>query len=140
MPSDIEMLARVTGLPEKELGDSVSLLADLDLITISGNKITCQDLDDYRQSLETRSKKLSDSGKLGAKISNSKRRNSAKNEAATLTATLTASPSLPPQQNGGLLVECSLGELSQNQLTSNSGLPSDVDDWLSKYDQEPPFD
>lgn len=118
LPNNPDVIAKALGLPVDEVVSS--LPAVMSFFKIEGDFIVCPELENYREHLEARSKKLSKSGKKGADITNKKRTNKSVNTISNdMSATPTATPSatLQPPRRGsdGLLVQLSTVQHSQVQ-------------------------
>jgi len=89
---------------------------------LEGDKLTCPELDDYRQHLTDRKKKQSEGGKRGAAKTNAKF-----NEAGN--------PQAPRQGSRESLVKHSSDKQSKTQSLENGVISaSAVDDFVSEYD------
>jgi hypothetical protein len=97
--------------------------------------IFCPELEDYRKHLEERKEKLSKSGKVGADITNKKKKDAKNRINNSSTATPSAPPSgvtrQPRRGQVGVLVQSSTEKQSQNQSLEKEVIS---DPWLDDYD------
>lgn len=139
LPGRHDLLAKVLGVSEQEIDDS--LPAVMAFFEVSEGAIFCPELEDYRKHLEEQKAKKIAGGRLGATITNKKKKNaknrmdsdSTANPAANPTTNPTTIPQLPRRVKVGSLVQSSTVKPSQDQ-----SLVKEVtdDSWLAEYDSE----
>jgi uncharacterized protein YdaU (DUF1376 family) len=122
LPASYSELAKYLGVNESEVSyaftDRVKAFFKID-----GNKLTCPELDSYRQHLNDRKAKQSEGGKKGAAKTNSKFKGS-------------SNPQVPRQDRRESLVKHSIDQLSKTQSLENGHLSeSNNDEWLNEYDK-----
>ncbi len=124
MPSDPATLARVLGFGSDEVRDA--LPAIMPFFASEGGQLTCPELDDYRDHLQTISDKKAEGGKRGAAMTNGKR----KAAEAKVAHGVSGKSGIPRVSRDSLV------QLSSVQHSKTQSLERDVsaDAWVSDYE------
>lgn len=128
LPKNPYDLAKILGMPATEVTESLSNV--MCLFKITGENIVSPELEKYRLHLAERKEKQSNGGKIGSKITNSKRKTelSQGNEDSSMSA-----GNLQPTRQGRdeSLVESKPEKQSQNQSTEEGEVP---EPFISDYE------
>jgi len=118
LPSKVDDLASYLGVQESEMNKAFTERVKA-FFKIEGDKLTCPELDDYRQHLNDRRAKQSEGGKKGASKTNAKFNDAGNSQASRES-----------------LVKHSLDQLSKTQSLENGHLSeSNNDEWVDDYDK-----
>lgn len=122
LPASTSELARYLGVDANEVSTALTDRLKA-FFKIDGNKLTCPELDNYRQHLNDRKAKQSEGGKKGAAKTNAKFKGS-------------GDPQAPRQGRRESSVKHSLDQLSKTQSLENGHISeSNNDEWLDDYDK-----
>lgn len=120
LPASASELARYLGIHEDEV---ITAFTDRvkAFFKIDGNKLTCSELDNYRQYLNDRKARQREGGKKGAAKTNAKFKGS-------------GDPQAPRQGRRESLVKHSLDQLSKTQSLENGHLSeNNNDEWVNDF-------
>ncbi|MGM0571880.1 MAG: hypothetical protein ACQET2_14265 [Pseudomonadota bacterium] len=139
LPADWRTLASILNFPPEIVEDA--LPAVMAFFQEDAGMLVCPELENYREELMDRRRKLSEGGRNGAKKTNSRKHKGQTDNAGTPTtaASPTATPTggtQPPHRGGaGPLVQSSTAQNSQTQLTGESE-QEDLEQLLYEMDGE----
>lgn len=117
LPASASELARYLGIHESEVSAAFTDRVKA-FFKIDGNKLTCPELDNYRQHLNARKAKQSEGGKQGAAKTNAKFKD-------------TSNLQVPRQDSRESLVKHSLDKFSKIQSLENGNIN---DDFVKDYE------
>ncbi len=120
LPTNTGELAKYLGVQESEVKTAFKERVKT-FFKIEGDKLTCPELDDYRQHLNDRKTKQSEGGKKGSAKTNAKFK-----DAGNLQ--------VPRQGSRDSLVKHSSDKLSKTQSLDNGDISTNInDEWVSDY-------
>lgn len=127
LPNEESELALVLGLPVDQVRQSLPHV--MPFMERVDNFITCPELDNYRELLAERRRKQSKGGKVGANITNNKRKPKS-TIPSNPTSNPTSNPRAPHRGGDGSLVQNSTEKNNQNQSNHEE---EKIDPWLQEY-------
>ena len=122
LPGRHDLLAKVLGVSEQEIDDS--LPAVMAFFEVSEGAIFCPELEDYRKHLEEQKAKKIAGGKLGATITNKKKKNAKSRMDNDSTTNPTANPSSIPTTDPQHTRRVKVGSLVQSSTVKPSQVQS----------------
>jgi uncharacterized protein YdaU (DUF1376 family) len=118
LPSKVDDLAKYLGVNESEVSSAFTDRVK-SFFKIDGNKLTCPELDNYRQHLNDRKAKQSEGGKKGAAKTNAKFKDAGNSQ-------------VPRRDRRESLVKYSSDQFSKTQSLENADI---TDEWIDEYEQ-----
>ena len=123
LPASVNDLAKYLGVNESEVNAAFTDRLQA-FFKIDGSKLTCPELDNYRQYLKERKAKQSEGGKKGAAKTNAKFKDAGNSQ-------------VPRQDSRESLDKYSLDQFSKTQSLESGDISVNVnDEWINSYDEE----